>query len=208
MRPVPANDLQPTGTDKGGFVSQLHAMITIAKTINPTPMLRKLLSTNPDAGALAARVALGTIMIPHGFQHALGLFGGYGFGATLAWMTKTLGFPAPLAALAIATELIAPFALLLGLAGRLAALGIIGIMAGAIITHAPNGFFMNWFGGLPAGVEGFEYHLLAIGLGAVVVIDGSGSFSVDAWLSTRFGKSKSDPRDTRYDPRSAARRAA
>ena len=171
-------------------------------------MLRKLFSTNPDAGVLAARITLGTIMIPHGFQHALGLFGGYGFDGTLAWMTKTLGFPAPLAALAIATELIAPCALVVGLAGRFAALGIIGIMAGAIITHAPNGFFMNWFGGLPAGVEGFEYHLLAIGLGAVVVMDGSGAFSVDACLSTRFGNSKSDGRRTRYGPRSAAARQA
>ena len=42
-------------------------------------MLRRLLSTNPDAGTVAARIALGAIMIPHGFQHALGLFGGYGF---------------------------------------------------------------------------------------------------------------------------------
>src|SRR5690242_12041248 len=189
-------------------MAAIHALITIAATINPTPMLRKLLSRNSAAGALAARVALGTIMLPHGFQHALGPFGGYGFGGTLAWMTKTLGFPAPLAALAIATELIAPFALLLGLAGRFAALGIIGIMAGAIITHAPNGFFMNWFGGLPAGAEGFEYHLLAIGLGAVVVMDGSGAFSLDTWLSNRFGKRKSERRDTRDGPRSAAARRA
>ena len=172
-------------------------------------MLRRLLSTNPDAGALVARVALGTIMIPHGFQHALGLFGGYGFSGTLAWMTQTLGFPAPLAALAIATELVAPFALLLGLAGRFAALGIIGIMAGAITTHAPNGFFMNWFGGLPAGAEGFEYHLLAIGLGAVVVMDGSGAFSLDTWLSARFPTSRLARRDARSEPQaSAGRRAA
>ena len=171
-------------------------------------MLRKLLSTNSNAGAIAARIALGTIMIPHGFQHALGLFGGYGFGGTLAWMTKTLGFPAPLAALAIATELVAPFALLLGLAGRLAALGIIGIMAGAIVTHAPNGFFMNWFGGLPAGAEGFEYHLLAMGLGAVVVMDGGGALSVDAWLASRLGKTELASRDTRRGLRAAAGRRA
>ena len=171
-------------------------------------MLRKLLSTNTDAGPLAARIALGTIMIPHGFQHALGLFGGYGFGGTLTWMTKTLGFPAPLAALAILTELLAPFALLLGLGGRFAALGIIGIMGGAIITHAPNGFFMNWFGGLPAGVEGFEYHLLAIGLGAVVVLDGSGALSVDAWLSRRTGETTAASRDTRDGTQAAASRRA
>ena len=186
----------------------IDAQTTIATTINLPPMLRRLLSTNPDAGTVAARIALGAIMIPHGFQHALGLFGGYGFGGTLAWMTKTLGFPAPLAALAIATELIAPFALVLGLAGRLAALGIIGIMAGAITTHAPNGFFMNWFGGLPAGVEGFEYHLLAIGLGAVVALNGSGALSVDAWLSSRLGTSKLASRDTRTGPTAATGRRA
>jgi putative oxidoreductase len=148
-------------------------------------MLRKLISTNADPGTLAARLTLGAIILPHGFQHALGLFGGYGFGGTFGWMTKTLGFPAPLAAIAIATELVAPVLLIGGLGGRLASLGIIGIMAGAITTHAPNGFFMNWFGSLPAGAEGFEYHLLAIGLASVVTLNGSGSLSVDRWLATR-----------------------
>ena len=171
-------------------------------------MYRKLIATNSDLGALAGRVMLGAIMLPHGFQHALGLFGGYGFSGTLGWMTKTLGFPAPLAAVAIATELIAPFALIFGLGGRLASLGIIGIMAGAISTHAPNGFFMNWFGGLPAGAEGFEYHLLAMGLGAVVVMDGSGALSVDAWLASRLGKTELASRDTRRGLRAAAGRRA
>ena len=67
-------------------------------------MLCKLISTNSDVVALAGRLMLGAIMLPHGFQHALGLFGGYGFAGTLGWMTKTLGFPAPLAAIAIATD--------------------------------------------------------------------------------------------------------
>ena len=151
-------------------------------------MLRKLLATRADQGALAGRVVLGAILLPHGFQHALGLFGGYGFSGTLGWMTDTLGFPAPLAALAIVTELLAPFSLMLGLGGRLAALGAIGLMAGAASTHAANGFFMNWSGTLPAGAEGFEYHLLAIGLGAVVAINGSGAVSVDRWISTRAAR--------------------
>jgi uncharacterized membrane protein YphA (DoxX/SURF4 family) len=64
------------------------------------------------------------------------------------------GLPRSTRRLAIVTELVAPFALIVGLGGRLAALGIIGLMAGALSTHAPNGFFMNWFGGLPAGTEG------------------------------------------------------
>lgn len=156
-------------------------------------MLRKLISTNADTGALIGRAMLGAIMMPHGFQHALGLFGGYGFSGTLGWMTGTLGFPAPLAALAIATELVAPFALIFGLGGRVAALGIIGLMAGALSTHLPNGFFMNWFGALPAGTEGFEYHLLALGLGAVVVANGSGAFSVDRWLAARLDATRDVP---------------
>src|SRR5687767_14124637 len=146
-------------------------------------MHRKLLATGTDHGTLAGRLMLGALLVPHGFQHALGLFGGYGFSGTLGWMTDTLGFPAPLAALAIVTELIAPFALIIGVAGRLAALGIIGLMAGALSTHVPNGFFMNWFGSLPAGAEGFEYHLVVVGLAAVILVNGSGALSVDRFLT-------------------------
>jgi putative oxidoreductase len=148
-----------------------------------TVALQRAVATGDDRAATVARVALGLIMVPHGLQHALGFFGGHGFSGTLGWMTGTLGFPAPLAALAIITELIAPFLLLAGLAGRFAAAGIVYIMAGAILSHAPAGFFMNWFGKLPAGTEGIEYHLLATALAAVVVIKGSGALSVDRALS-------------------------
>ena len=148
-------------------------------------MYRRLIATTPDAGAAIARLTLGAIILPHGIQHALGYLGGYGFTGTLQWMTQTLGFPAPLAALGIITEIVAPFALIAGLGGRLASAGIIGLMAGAIGTHLPNGFFMNWFGALPAGSEGYEYHLLAVALGAIVAVKGSGAFSVDGLLAAR-----------------------
>jgi putative oxidoreductase len=171
-------------------------------------MLRALIATHKDPGAFVGRVVLGAIMLPHGFQHALGLFGGYGFAGTLGWMTKTLGFPAPLAALAIVTELVAPFLLLAGLGGRLASLGIVGIMAGAISTHAPNGFFMNWFGSLPAGGEGFEYHLLAIGLASVVALNGSGAFSLDRWLTSRLIRTASSRASSHEAMTARARRAA
>ena len=154
---------------------------------SPRRALAGLLSTTEDAAPAVARAALGLIMFPHGAQHALGWFGGYGFGGTFGWMTRTLGFPAPLAALAIVIELCAPVALLLGLGGRVAAAGIAAIMLGAIRTHAPHGFFMNWFGALPPGGEGFEYHLLVIALAAVVAIKGSGAWSFDRRL-IREGK--------------------
>ena len=148
-------------------------------------MLQSLLTTTGSAAPAVARVVLAIVMFPHGAQHALGWFGGYGFRGTRAWMTDTLGFPAPLAALAIVVELVAPIALLFGVGGRFAALGIIGLMLGAASTHYANGFFMNWFGGLKAGVEGYEYHILAMALAAVVAIAGSGALSVDMVLSRR-----------------------
>ena len=117
--------------------------------------LGAVLGTARDPAATIARVGLGLLMFPHGAQHALGWFGGYGFRGTHAWMTGTLGFPSAAAALAIVVELLGSLALLAGVGGRLAALGIIGLMLGAISTHASQGFFMNWFGRLPAGSEGF-----------------------------------------------------
>jgi putative oxidoreductase len=102
-------------------------------------------------------------------------------------MTGTLGFPAALAVIALVTELAAPVALLLGVGARLAALGVIGLMLGALSTHVANGFFMNWFGTLPAGSEGYEYHILMIALAAVVVVRGSGAWSLDRALGREAG---------------------
>ena len=145
---------------------------------------RRPLATTPSRGALVARAGLAALLFPHGAQHALGWLGGYGFGGTHNWMTGTLGFPGWAATLAIVTELVAPFALLLGLAGRVAALGVVGLMLGALSTHAPNGFFMNWSGS-QAG-EGFEYHLLALALVGVLLLQGAGRLSLDRrWFSGR-----------------------
>ncbi|HEU4556668.1 MAG TPA: DoxX family protein [Longimicrobium sp.] len=168
-------------------------MSTIANTAplahtrqSTTPTLvRRLVNTEVNAVQTLLRIALGAIMFPHGAQHALGWFGGYGFSGTHQWMTQTLGFPPPLAALAISVELLAPIALVLGIGGRVAALGIFALMVGAAGTHLPNGFFMNWFGALPAGQEGFEYHLLVMTISLAVAIRGSGAWSLDRVLASR-----------------------
>jgi putative oxidoreductase len=142
-----------------------------------------LFRTTRDPVVAVVRLTVALVLFPHGAQHVLGWFGGYGFGGTLGWMTDTLGFPAPLAVLALLTEIAAPVALLLGAGGRLAALGVVGLMLGALSTHVANGFFMNWFGTLPAGQEGFEYHVLMIALALVVVVRGSGAWSLDGRLA-------------------------
>ena len=147
---------------------------------------QRIIKTNRDPVSALARVALALAIFPHGAQHALGWFGGYGFSGTLGWMTGTLEFPTAAAAVAILTEIVAPVALVVGAASRLAALGVIGIMLGAISTHVSNGFFMNWFGALPAGQEGFEYHLLVIVLSTIVLIAGGGVLSLDRWFAPKF----------------------
>ena len=148
-------------------------------------LVARAVPTSADPGSAIARVALGAILFPHGAQHALGWFGGYGFSGTLGWMTGTLGFPAPFAALGIITELVAPVLMVLGLGGRVTAAALAVHMAFASSPHWGTGFFMNWFGSHAAGVEGFEYHLLAIALAAVVVVKGMGSFSLDRVLFRR-----------------------
>jgi putative oxidoreductase len=40
---------------------------------------------------------------------------------------------------------------------------------------------MNWYGNQKG--EGFEYHLLAIGLALIVMIYGAGKFSVDSMIA-------------------------
>ena len=67
------------------------------------------------------------------------------------------------ALLVILDESLGALGLITGFLTRFCAAGISVIMTGAIVmSHAANGFFMNWSG--KQGGEGFEYHLLAIAL--------------------------------------------
>ena len=149
-----------------------------------TDWLAKVTSTKADIAPVLARVALGAVMFPHGAQKALGWFGGYGFSGTMGFFTGKMGIPAPFAALAIAAEFLGAIGLVSGTLSRVAAFGIAATMLVAIATvHAGNGFFMNWTGA-QAG-EGFEYHLLAIALAAIVMVKGAGSFSLDRLISDK-----------------------
>jgi uncharacterized membrane protein YphA (DoxX/SURF4 family) len=41
---------------------------------------------------------------------------------------------------------------------------------------------MNWRGKMPAGVGGFEYHLLAGTIAIAIVLNGAGAYSMDRVL--------------------------
>ena len=102
-------------------------------------------------------------MFPHGAQKALGLFGGYGFQGTMNWFTQQLHIPTVFAVLAIAAEFLGSLGLITGFLSRIAAFGVAVVMVVAVVrVHAVKGFFVNWFGNQKG--EGFEFHLLAIGL--------------------------------------------
>jgi putative oxidoreductase len=145
-------------------------------------MFRKLLFTENEYSLTAARLTLGVVMFAHGAQKALGWFGGAGFDRTVGFLTTGIHIPAFLAVIAILAEFLGGLGLIVGLLSRVAAFGIAVNMIVAIATvHAPNGFFMNWMGNQKG--EGFEYHLLAIGLATATMIGGAGALSLDRILS-------------------------
>ena len=148
-------------------------------------MLKKLMQTDEDLGMLIVRLALGIVMFPHGAQKLLGWFGGGGFAATLQGMTG-MGLPAVIVFLVILFEFFGSLSLISGFLGRVGAFGILCVMLGALLTvHLPNGFFMNWMGNQKG--EGFEYHLLAIGMALAIMVQGSGAFSIDRSMSDKGG---------------------
>lgn len=162
--------------------------LTHAVTHGPLTRPRLIAAVHATDGSptqAMLRVTLALVLFPHGAQHLFGWFGGYGFEGTMGWMTGTLGIPAPLAAASILLEFFGPLALLAGIASRLVGISLTVFMATAASTHVANGFFMNWLGNLPAGTEGFEFHLLTIAIALAVAANGAGAFSVDRVLSRR-----------------------
>ena len=145
-------------------------------------LLQRLVATDSRVAPAIARLSLGLVILPHALQKTLGWFGGPGFSGAYEAFRTTMHIPGPLAFLAIFAELAGSIGLILGVLTRVSAVAVIAVMLGAIgIVHLPNGFFMNW-SGLQAG-EGFEYHLLAIALGIVCLLEGGGRVSVDRALT-------------------------
>jgi putative oxidoreductase len=144
-------------------------------------MLGWLVGTHGDVVPLVLRLTLAVVMFAHGAQMTLGWFGGYGLRGTFDSLRKS-GVPSPVAVLAIMAEFLGPLGLAVGLLTRVAALGIAAVMLGAILTvHRQHGFFMNWYGNQQG--EGFEYHVLAIGLAVALVLNGAGAWSLDAVIA-------------------------
>jgi putative oxidoreductase len=126
---------------------------------------------------LLLRLALAAIFIYHG----LDLVGGEDnqLGANWAHKLPAPDQPPSVVQLVVAWgELIGGIALGVGLLSRLAALGIIAIMLGAIATvHWPNGFDIRQ--------GGFEYNFAIIVMAVCLVLGGPGPIAVDRIFRVR-----------------------
>jgi putative oxidoreductase len=130
-------------------------------TVNPT-----------DVGLLVGRVAVGVVMLAHGWNH---VFGGGKIAGTGRWF-ESLGMkPGWLHAwTASLTELGVGVLLLLGLFTPLAGAGVVGVMVVAWVTnHRTNGFFIFRPG------EGYEYVMTLTAVGLLFCGTGGGRISLD-----------------------------
>src|SRR5512136_553568 len=135
-------------------------------------MFKELLRTDNSPAQLFIRVALGVVMFPHGAQKVLGWFGGPGFTKTLEAFAG-MGFPEWSVVALMVVECPGSVLLVFGFLTRLWAFGIgTSITICMFINHVQNGFFMNWFGQQKG--EGFEYHILVIGICLALLIKGGG----------------------------------
>ncbi len=147
--------------------------------------MKTLFQTDEAWSSLILRVMLGLVLFPHGAQKLLGWYGGFGFSGTLGFFTGTMHLSWIVAFLIIIGESFGSLGLLMGFLTRFTAASVTVIMLGAIaMVHWPNGFFMNW-SGKQAG-EGFEYHLLVIGMSLALLIAGGGKWSVDGAIAKKL----------------------
>ena len=137
------------------------------------------LSKQTDTALVILRVIVGSIFIAHGAQK-LFVFGFAGVSGAFGQMGVPLpGLMGPFIAL---LEFFGGIALVLGLLTRLASLGLVFNMLGAIsLVHLKAGFFN------PAGVE---FPLALAGMSTALVLAGAGRFSVDALISSRRDKAR------------------
>ncbi len=135
---------------------------------------------------LILRPTLGIVMFPHGAQKLLGWFGGFGFDGTMGFFYAKNG-------IALDDRVSSDHGRVFRQPGAFG--GVLDAIhrrklhchhARAVLTvHLPVGFFMNWFGQQQG--EGYEYHLLVIGLAAALLVTGAGRWSADKIVAERLG---------------------
>ena len=130
------------------------------------------------AAAYAAtllRVSMGAMFIAHG---ALLKLLEYGIAGTVGYFVS-IGYPAFLAYVVIAAEIVGGAMLILGIRVRLVAAALLPLMIGATIEHIPNG----WMFASPKG--GFDFPLFGRAALVAQLLLGGGALAVSRRERTR-----------------------
>ncbi len=146
-------------------------------------LLQKLNVTDDNKASIFLRISFALMMIPHGAGKIFGIWGGFGFEKTLHHFTENLGVPFVFAILAILVEFFSSLAILVGYQTRINAFLLACVMFVAGLMHLKHGFYMNWFG-QKAG-EGFEFHILAVGMMLALAVLGGGKYSLDKKMNLK-----------------------
>ncbi len=134
-------------------------------------------ATPSSFGPFILRMLLAAVFLVHGGQKMFGWFGGPGWNATLTQWSSIdgLNLPVGLAVLAIAGEMLVALAMFFGFLTRLAALGVMAIMTGAIVlVHAEQ------------GVASSEYPFALLVIGFSLLLQGGGRLSLDRAISNQL----------------------
>jgi len=153
-------------------------------------MVQTLIQTGPDYIYLFLRVVAGVIIFPYGMQKLFGWFNDLGGGVGIKETTIRLRekkVPLLIIPLIIVGQSVGSVALILGCFSRIAAAGNFIIFTGALLSHASDGWAMNWSGKKKG--EGIEYFVMLLSILMVIVIRGSGPLSVDFWLFSTMNRS-------------------
>lgn len=127
-------------------------------------------------GALALRVALGTMFIAHGLLKVF-VFTMPGFEGFLG----KVGLPTVLAYPIVIGEVLGGAAIVLGLFGRLVSLALLPVLLGATMVHAANG----WLFTAPNG--GWEYPAFLVVAAVAHILIGDGALALRPSLGRRTG---------------------
>ncbi len=162
-------------TDLAVRVRQANQQI---RSVKEAPMAR-------DVALLVVRIGLAWIFVYHGAGTLFGAFGQAGihghaiFFANVAHLHPGTFF----AVLSGITEFFGGLAVGVGILGRLAAAGLVGDMVIAMITVTwHNGIISN------AAGSGYELNVALAALAMVIVIMGTGRYSLDVAIRSRLGK--------------------
>jgi len=125
-----------------------------------------------DVALVILRVVLGLYLFGHGAQK-FGWFGGHGLRQTAGFMGSMLRFRPPLFWTIVAAlgEAGGGVLIFLGLIGPIGPLALAAAMLVAMMTHLPQGVWMN---------AGFELPLMYFTASVALALTGPGAYSMDA----------------------------